>query len=223
MRVCSVLVTALAISLPGLALSAGYVKKAPDAKAAPAATSAAAAPASAAAPATAAAPQGDAAMKAQMEQMEMLAKPGPEHAWLKTMEGKFKAVTKSWMGPGEPVVTEGTSDNQMVLGGRYLQSHYVGTMMGQPFEGWGLTGYDNGKKQYTSIWADNASTAIMTSSGTIAGKDLTTMTTMDGPDGKPTQVRMVTSVVDDKTHTFTMYVPQAGKEQKMMEITYTRQ
>jgi hypothetical protein len=218
MHACCALV--IAVALPAAALAADTVKKAPDTKAAPAATAKAA---PAATSAQTAAPAMDPTMKAQMEQMEKLAQPGAEHAWLKTMEGKWKAVTKSWMGPGDPVVTEGTSDNQMVLGGRYLQSHYVGSMMGKPFEGWGLTGFDNTKKQYSSFWVDNASTAMMVSSGTMSGKDLTTTTMMDGPDGKPTQVRMVTSVLDDKTHTFTMYVPQGGKDQKWMEITYTRQ
>ena len=211
-RVC--LALALALTMPALALAADTVKK--PTTAAPAAgtkTEAKAADAK---------PQGDAAHQAAMEQMAKLAQPGTEHAFLKTMEGTWKAVTKSWFAPGEPVVTEGTSVNSMILGGRYLQSHYTGTMMGQPFEGWGLTGYDNGKKQYSSFWVDNASTAMMLSNGTMSGKELTTKTIMDGPDGKPTEFRMVTTIVDDKTHQFSMYAPMDGKEQKMMEITYSR-
>src|SRR5262245_26285396 len=219
MRVCCALVSALAV--PAAAFAADTVKKSPNAKAAPAAASAKAAPA--AAPTTQPTAAQDAAAKAQMEAMLKLATPGPEHAWLKSMEGTWKATTKSWEAPGDPQVSEGTSENHLVLGGRWLQSHYVGSMMGQPYEGWGLIGYDNGKKQYVATWADNFSTAMMVATGTGNGKEMETKATMDGPDGTPMNFRMVTAVVDAKTHTFTMYVPAQGTEQKMMEITYTRQ
>ncbi len=207
-RLWPALALATALALPVLAHAADTVKKAPAAKAA-AAKSAPAAEA----------PKADAAMAEMMR----LGQPGPEHEGLKAMEGTWKAVTKSWTGAPEPMVSEGTSENKMILGGRYLQSHFTGTMMGQPFEGWGLTGFDNSKKQYTAFWVDNSSTVMMLASGTMSGKELTTKATMDGPDGKPTEYRMTTTMVDEKTHVFAMYAPLEGKEQKMMEITYTRQ
>lgn len=54
------------------------------------------------------------------------------------------------------------------------------------------------------------------------GKMLTTTATMPGPDGKPADVKMVTKIVDANTHVFSMYGVMGGKEQLMMEITYTR-
>ena len=205
---------AMALALPVLAHAADTVKKAPDAKATPAAAKATT---------VSEAPKSKASQDAMMAEMLRLGQPGSEHEGLKAMEGTWKAVTKSWAGPGEPMISEGTSVNSMILGGRYLQSHFTGTMMGQPFEGWGLTGFDNSKKQYTAFWVDNSSTVMMLASGTMNGKELTTKATMQGPDGKPTEYRMTTTMVDEKTHVFAMYAPVEGKEQKMMEITYTRQ
>jgi len=178
------------------------------------------------APEAKAAPQMDAAQhQAMLDEMMKMAAPGPEHAALKPMEGTWKAVVKSWFAPGQPEVNEGVSENRMILGGRYLEQHMTGTMMGMPFEGYGLTGYDNLAKRYVFMWVDNMGTGLMTGGGSMdeAGRTLTTTTTTPGPDGKPADVRTVTKIVDENTHVYSMYGQVGGQEQLMMEITYTRQ
>lgn len=165
-----------------------------------------------------------AAHEAAMAEMMKYAAPGKAHAALKPMEGKFKAVVKSWYVPGEPQTSEGTMDNQLILGGRYLEGRFTGTMNGQPFEGVSLTGFDNKTQKLWSIWIDNSSTSGMTMSGTMSddGKVMTSTGMADGPDGKPMEYKCVTKVTDDKTHVFTMNGMMAGKEVPGMEITYTR-
>ena len=167
----------------------------------------------------------DPASDPAMQEMMKYAMPGPMHASFKPMEGKFKAVVKTWVAPGaEPVVSEGVSDNSIILGGRYLENKYTGSMMGQPFEGFGLTGYDNKGKKIWSTWIDNMSTKGMMMEGTMSadGKTMTCEGVADGPDGKPMKYKTVTKVVDDKTHTYTMTTMEGGKEVPWMEITYTR-
>lgn len=63
------------------------------------------------------------------------------------LAGSWITTTSIWMsGPGsEPMVTEGTSEKSWVLGGRWLEERYQGTMMGRPLEGRGMTGFDNYK------------------------------------------------------------------------------
>src|SRR5262249_52979692 len=78
-----------------------------------------------------------------MAEMMKLATPGPYHEMLKKFAGSWKTETKMWMGPGEPQVSEGTAEASMILGGRFLKQEAKGNFMGQPFEGFGLTGYDN--------------------------------------------------------------------------------
>jgi hypothetical protein len=167
----------------------------------------------------------DPAQDAMMAEMAKYAAPGPMHKRLESMVGTWKCTVKAWMAPGEPMVSEGTSVNTLVLGGRYLAQDFTSTMMDQPFQGWGLTGYDNRKQQFTGLWIDNTSTAMMTQTGSLnaKGDELVFKGTTDGPDGKPMDVRMVTKFVDDKKHVFSMYAPMQGKETLMMEITYTKQ
>jgi len=203
-----------------LALAAGLLLAgAPLASAESAAKAAPAAKTEAPAP-----PQGDAAHDAMMAEMMKLAAPGPQHEGFKKSVGKWKAVVKSWNGPGEPVVSEGVSDNQLILGGRYLEQRFQSTMMGRPFEGYGLNGFDNATRRYWFIWVDNMSTGLMSGWGDLdeAGKILTTTATTTGPDGKPMDVKSVTQFMDDGTQVFTMYGVTGGQEMKMMEITYTR-
>ncbi len=179
----------------------------------------------AARPAAGAETKTDAAHDAMMAEMMKLAQPGPAHAKLKVMEGNWKVVTKSWYAPGEPTVTEGTAQNRMILGGRYLEQRMSGTMFGQPFEGYGLTGYDNRRNEYVVLWVDNASSWLTTGSGTMdeAGTELTVRSRDIGPDGKPMETRMVTRILDPSRHVFSMYAVAEGQERLVMEATYTRQ
>ncbi len=168
--------------------------------------------------------QGDAAHQAAMAEMMKYANPGKPHEQLKAMEGTWAAVVKSWTGPGEPLVSKGTMVNKMILGGRYLEGRYAGNFMDQPFEGYSLTGYDMKKNELISLWIDNLSTTWMAQNGNLSadGKELVVKGTADGPDGKPSEFKSVTKVVDANKHVFTMTTMMEGKEMPMMEITYTR-
>jgi len=207
-RVAPLLLIALALAAPAAGQS---VKATKPTKALPATTTEVKVPL-------------QATQDSMMAAMMKLAAPGPQHAALQAMEGGWKAVVKSYNAPGEPAVSEGVSENRMILGGRYLEQRFQSTMMGQPFEGYGLTGYDNAAHRYTYLWVDNMSTSLMTGGGTMdeTGKTLTATATMPGPNGTPMESRIVTKIVDADTHVFSMYGLMGGKEQLMMEITYTR-
>src|ERR1700682_562750 len=96
-------------------------------------------------PAAAAAPD----EKAQMEAMVKAGTPGDQHKKLEHFVGTWDAKVKMWNKPGDPPTdAAGTSDSKSVLGGRFVEEHFEGTFMGQPFSGMGITGYDNVKKKY---------------------------------------------------------------------------
>jgi Protein of unknown function (DUF1579) len=204
---CSAILLILALSSPALAAKAKETAK-PGAEAAK--------------PATTAAPP---AMDPATAEMMKNGTPGEAHAKLKLMEGKFKAVTKYWSGPGDPQVSEGVSENRLIFGGRYLEQRFTGAMMGMPFEGYGLTGYDNAKGQYQTFWIDNMSTAMQNGTGAMdaSGREMTCSMMTVGNDGKPMQAKTVTRLVDDNTQVFSMYGDIGGKDVLFMEITYTRQ
>jgi hypothetical protein len=165
-------------------------------------------------------------MQATMEVYKKLGTPGAPHKVLASMAGSWNTKMKSWMEPDKPPMeSTGTSEQKMILGGRYLQQDFTGDMMGSPFTGIGVTGYDNHTKKYVSTWIDSMGTAILFFEGTGSadGKTITQECRYDDPIKGPMKWRSVTRIVNDNTHTFEMYgSDKSGKEEKMMEITYTR-
>jgi hypothetical protein len=195
-------------ALPGLAQEKG--KEAPKAPASP----------KAAAPA---APSQEEMMKAWMA----VATPGDAHKKLEPLVGTFTVKTKAWMEPGKPPEeTEGTSENKWVLGNRFIEGHFEGKMMNEPFSGIGYTGYDNYKKKYVGTWMDSMGTMIMSSTGTMdaSGKKLTSWSTIDDVVmKKPSKIKSLLTIVDNDHHNFEMWGPGPdGKNFKMLEISYTR-
>ena len=152
--------------------------------------------------------------------------PGPEHEKLKSMVGTFDAEVSMQMAPEAPPMTsKGKIKNTIILDGRYLQGEYTGEMMGQPFKGLSLMGYDNYAKKFTATWIDSMSTIAMNSEGTAddAGK-ITLKCTFDCPitQGKRTSKEILTIASPD-SHTMEMYdMGPDGKEFKSMTIKYTR-
>jgi hypothetical protein len=98
-------------------------------------------------------------------------------------------------------------------------------MMGSPFTGVGVTGYDNHTEKFVSTWMDSMSTGIyfFEGTGSADGKSFTQESQYDDPVQGPTKWRAVTRIVDDNTFVFEMYgTHKKSKEAKMMEMTYTR-
>ena len=164
---------------------------------------------------------------------EMMAKwaaagtPGEFHKKLDAFVGDWKGVSKFWMDPSqEPMTSKATMKNTWIFGGRFLKQEYKGQVTGQPFEGFGLWGYDNLKKKYTSTWTDSMSTAIMAELGTCdaSGKTFTLFGSHDDPiTGKAVKTKSITRIINKDKHVFEMYEPGPdGKLFKNLEIVYTR-
>ena len=135
-------------------------------------------------------------------------KPGPEHEWLKKMEGTWDVTLK--MGGAD---SKGSVTYKMELGGLWLSSTLESEMFGAKFTGKGMDGYDPEKKKFVSLWADSMSAAPVISEGTY-DKEKKTLT-MDGHgpgmDRKTTKYKSVTVYKDDNSFTMTMYMGD-GKE-----------
>lgn len=167
--------------------------------------------------------QDDAMMKAWQSYMT----PGDIHKMIAKSDGKWNSEVSMWMKPdSEPTKSKSVCENTMILGGRYQKSVHKGTMMGMPFEGINLLGYDNAKKIFTSIWIDNMGTGIMQMDGTWdeANKSINFKgKSVDPTTGKDIDVREVFKLVDDNNQTMEMYCTTDGKEMKTMEIKFSRQ
>lgn len=154
--------------------------------------------------------------------------PGEQHKILKELSGNWKHTLKWWMKPGtNPEMHTGTNTNKMILGGRFLQQDAKGKAMGQPFQGVGLTGFDLLREEFQSVWLDNMSTSMMSSTGTYDAATKTikeTGTFSDAMTGEKNRwYRAEWKILDKNNYTYEMYVKGTdGAEFKSMEITYKR-
>ncbi len=165
--------------------------------------------------------------KAMMDAMVKAATPGANHQLLSSVAGDWTFKSRMWMNPSAPPSeSAGTVSYTTLLGGRYVEGLYRGEMMGMPFEGHGLMGYDNLAGQFQSTWVDNMGTAIMLMTGQYdeAAKTLTYKGEMcDVMDpAKKVPVRQVVRLVSPDSHVMEWYETRNGKETKMMEISYSR-
>ncbi|MDD5320547.1 MAG: DUF1579 domain-containing protein [Methylococcales bacterium] len=164
--------------------------------------------------------------QAMMELYTKLATPGEPHKLFASLAGSWTTKTKEWMEPGKPATeTTGSAEMKMLLDGRFLYQEYTGQMMGQPFSGIGIDGYDNIRKKYVTAWMDTMGTGFFMMEGTASadGKTITLTGQHPEPGGGYMTHRAIWKIVDSNTQTFDMYgAHHGGKEMKMMEITYTR-
>lgn len=161
-----------------------------------------------------------------MEIYKNVGTPGEPHKLLGKLEGSWTTTSKGWVEPGKPpVISAGTCEQKLILDGHYLQQVYTGDMMGQPFTGINILGYDNQSGKYESVWLDSMSTGIFYFVGPASrdGRTITQECSYDDPVKGPSVWRTVTRIKDDNTVEFDMFIkPRRGKEEKMMEMTVAR-
>ncbi|MBI1824884.1 MAG: DUF1579 domain-containing protein [Planctomycetes bacterium] len=169
-----------------------------------------------------------------MAKMMEMAKPGEYHAKLKPLAGKWIYTTKFRMTPEMPwEESTGKAEFKWILGGRYLVQEIKGNpgpgdaMMGGPFEGYAMTGYDTADKKYHNVWADNMGTGSMISTGTVdgSGKTFTYNGEYNCPiEGGPKAAKSIMKIEGDDKLKFEMYdKSKDGKEFMNVEVSYTRE
>ncbi|HTI69256.1 MAG TPA: DUF1579 domain-containing protein [Candidatus Limnocylindria bacterium] len=158
-----------------------------------------------------------------MKKVEAAGTPGPAHQALNAFVGEWKAEVKCWMEPdGPPNVSQGTSKTKWILNGRFLEEDFHGEMMGKPFTGRCLLGFDNSKQTFNSIWVDDIHTSLFTSEG--KGEKANTVITLEGKSvcpatgQKDVPVKQIFRVLNPDKHVLEMF----NGDMKSMEITYTR-
>lgn len=166
-------------------------------------------------------------MAAMMEKWKVASSPNENHKKLDALVGSWEVETRFWMnGPDQPPsVSKGTAEYHWILGGRFLEETVKSEMMGMPFEGYGLNGYDNLRKKYTFSWVDNTSTGLFTGDGTAdpTGKVITSFGKMDDPmtGEMDKEVKYVLRIVSKDKLVFEMYDLQTSDKMNG-ELVYTR-
>jgi hypothetical protein len=168
---------------------------------------------------------------AMMQEMMKLGSPSENHKHLDTLVGKWEYTATWWMEPqSKPEVMKGSSENSWVLGGRFIQQQATSPAQGEhpAFTGMGLTGYDNMKNEYNSIWVDNMATGMMKATGQFDKKSNTMIEKgtfscpMTGEKSKAFETKW--KITDNDHYTYEMWVKdtKTGKQFKSMEIAYQR-
>ncbi|MFB3386254.1 DUF1579 domain-containing protein [Flavobacterium sp. LAR06] len=163
---------------------------------------------------------------AQMKLWIAYATPGTAHKMMADETGTWSCDMTFWEGPnGKPSKATSTANIKMILGGRYQESIYSGTMMGQPFEGKSTLAYNNASKEFTTTFIDNMGTGMMVAIGKYdeANKSMNFKGDMVSPlNGKKTPYREIYTIVDANTRKMEMYDTKNGEEYKSMEIIMKR-
>ncbi len=165
----------------------------------------------------------DAEKQEMQKKMEAAGTPGPAHKALDAFVGNWKTEVKSWCEPGGPPnVSQGTAKASWTLNRHFLEEEVHGEMMGKPFTGRSLMGYDNIKQTFNTVWVSDMQTAMVTSEGK-GGKD-NKVITLEGKSNCPATgrkdipMKTVFRVISPDKYVFEMFNDGA----KSMEITYTR-
>lgn len=153
--------------------------------------------------------------------------PGEQHRMLADETGSWDVTIKFWMAPEtEPQVDKATAEAKMIMGGRYQEVNYSGTMMKMPWEGKSTMAFNNKTGMFTSTFIDNSGTGMMVTTGTYdeSSKSINLKGEMTDPvTGKNVKYREVYTFVDAKTRKMEMFDAKGGKpEYKSMEILMTR-
>lgn len=166
--------------------------------------------------------QGDDATKAYMEFMT----PGAMHKWMGKLNGNWEVELTSHMNPAAPEKSTGTSVLSSMMNGLYQVGDFRATMMGMPFLGHSIMGYDNAKKVFVSTWVDNFGSGVIYMTGTYdeATKTLNLKGTQTDPlTGKDSWIREEMKIVNDDQYNLLMYGPGPdGKESLFMSGVFKR-
>lgn len=138
--------------------------------------------------------------------------------------GTWKTVAKmKYPGQEEPTEEEGTEKVTAICQGRWLWTDFEGTMMGMPFEGHALMGWDPNAKKYVSFWIDSMSAGYAKTIGTYDADKKTCILTgqCPGPTGKPMSMRQEFIKTGDDTRLLKMEFESEGKTSHM-QILYSR-
>ena len=169
-------------------------------------------------------------MAEMMQMWQKYATPGEHHQELARFIGKWDIDSKIFMEPGAPPMTsKGSAEFKWLMPNRWPAQEFKGSMMGMPYSGFGITGYDNYKKKYRQVWIDSISTTMLNSEGVVVdpkGQVQVLYGPMDeyltGEHDKT--VKYVTRIIDQDNFVFEIWDMGIGPDGGMViELTYTRQ
>jgi hypothetical protein len=165
-----------------------------------------------------------------LEDLAALSVPSEPHELLATTVGTWDVTIRVWSDPdpeAEPASeTTGTAVGRWILGERFVETVYEGEVLGRPFEGLKIEGFDKGAETYVSTWRDNLGTYTLVFKGTCESscRERTMSSSFLEPVSKQTfRLKGVTTITDEDAYTYESFVMTPnGQEFKNMELDAKR-
>lgn len=138
--------------------------------------------------------------------------------------GEWDATMHIEAGPGQPAMEEKCTESvRAICHGEWTWTDFKGQMMGMPFEGHALTGYDPNSKEYVSFWIDGMTPVAMQTTGTFDDSGNTanfTGATVD-EQGQPMSVEQTMTRRGDASRALKMAFKR-GDDTMRMNIDYRK-
>jgi hypothetical protein len=147
------------------------------------------------------------------------------HEFFKKFVGDWAVQMTFWTAPGKPPVTSrAAAKSEVRFGDRFLFILFTGEMMGKPYEGQEIIGYDNLEKMYNIFYMDNTSTHVYVAKGVQEGDVLSeTGESTDPLTGKKSAVHARTTFLGKDEYLYEQFMVQDdGNEIKMLELRCLR-
>src|SRR6185295_804404 len=115
-------------------------------------------------------------------------------------------------------VSQATAHGSWILNGRFLQEDFRGEMMGKPFTGRTVLGFDNVKQTFNSVWVSDMQTSMFVTEG--RGENGNKVITLEGSSSCPgtgrtnIPMKVVLRVISPDKHTFEMFDGSRGENVK---------
>ncbi len=168
---------------------------------------------------------GDAHKEKLLHGIARAAAPDEHHTLLEPLVGKWSTQAKQWLGGPKPETTTGHAEVKSILGGRFVEEHYDSVLLGKPYQGQGVIGFDTRTKKFVSTWIDTWGTWITVEEGAAdaTGKVLTlTAQDYDAATGKTRPIKFVYDIDGNDHHVMRVYETIEGKETLTMEVDYKK-
>lgn len=146
-----------------------------------------------------------------------------EIALLAEDNGTWEATVTCTMPGQQPTTEKATETVTSICEGKWQWSDFKGTMMGQPFEGHALTGWDPKANQYVSYWISNGAATASKTTGKYdeAKKTFTFSGDCLCHEGKPMSIQQTYSRPDAITRNLHMTFKNAQGTNEM-KIVYRK-
>jgi hypothetical protein len=146
-------------------------------------------------------------------------KPSAEQAKLESFAGVWDAEVEV---AGQ--TSKGVETCKLQPGGFWLITDFEGSLMGAPFFGHGLTGFDSAKRKIVHVWAGSMGSPWMLCEGNFSadGNELVTESSGLDRQGKPARFRQVTTLEGRDHRTFEIFQLNGDQAASTMRIRYRR-